>query len=158
MSNKEEREMELLSAYLDDELDTKQKEQVSSFLARSPEGRRAVEELRNTKSLFAAFPRITAPTDFLDKLEAQAETFMEQQARQQSFWNWANPWAWTSLTATASAAAVALMIGIHSPRQISYEVLLAAHENAQVGGGVHQTLMSAATGSSLYNTSQNAKA
>ncbi len=157
MSNKEEKEMELLSAYLDDELEESQKGQVSSFLVNSPEGRRALEELRHTKSLFVATPRISAPADLLDLLEAQAEKLMAQEEKQ-SFWNWANPWAWTSLTATASAAALALMIGIHSPRQISYEVLLAAHENAQGVGGVHQTVMAAAHSSSLYSLNQNAKA
>ena len=156
MSNREEKDMELLSAYLDDELEDSKREQVSSFLTKSPEARRALEELSHTKNLFVATPRVHAPTDLLDFLESKAEQLMQQEEKK-SFWNWANPWAWTSLTATASAAALALMVGLHSPRQISYEVLLAAHQSAQ-GGGVHQTLIAAEHSSSLYSSSQNAKA
>ena len=157
MSSQEEKEMELLSAYLDDELEGSRKEQVSAFLTNSTEGRRALEELRHTKILFAATPGVNAPADLLDLLESKAERLMQQEEKQ-SFWNWANPWAWTSLTAMASTAALALMVGIHSPRQISYEILLAAHENAQGGGSVHQILIAAEHSSSLYSSSQNAKA
>jgi anti-sigma factor RsiW len=157
MSSQEEKDMELLSAYLDEELEDSKREQIGSFLTNSPEARRALEELRHTKSLFSATPRVSAPTDLLDFLESKAEQIMQQEEKK-SFWNWANPWAWTSLTATASAAALALMVVMHSPRHISYEVLLAAHENAQGVGGVHQTLVAAERSSSLYSSSQNAKA
>jgi len=148
--------MELLSAYLDEELDTSAKERMNSFLVGSPEARRALEELRHTKSLFAASPRVSAPSDLLDMIEAQAEQAMQREEKG-SFWSWANPWAWASLS--ASAAALALMVGLHTPsHQISYDVLLAAHENAQSGTGLHQTLISSAHSSALYSLAQNAKA
>lgn len=149
--------MELLSAYLDEELNETQSSDISAFLTQSPEARRALEELRFTKSLFASTPRVHAPNDLLDFIENKAAQTMERAAKP-SFWTWANPWAWTSMTATASAAAIALLIGLHSPHQIPYEVLLAAHANAQGGVGLHQTLVSSAHSSTLYSLNQNAKA
>jgi anti-sigma-K factor RskA len=157
MSIKDEREMELLSAYLDEELEGESKERMNAFLATSPEGRKALEELRLTKSLFVATPRISAPTDLLDLLEAKAERAMERQTRQ-SFWNWSNPWAWTSMTATASAAVVALAVALHTPRQIPFQTLMAAHASAHGVGGVHQNVVSAAQNASFTSADTNAKA
>jgi hypothetical protein len=56
-----------------------------------------------------------------------------------------------SMTATASAAAFVMMIGLRSPHAIPYQALLAAHASAQGVGGMHQSVMSAAHSSAMYN-------
>lgn len=141
MSNKD-KEMELLSAYIDGELGEEEKNKVSSFLAHSPEARKSLERLKHTKKLLMNMPAIKAPESFLDSLERQAVQAMEREEVNDLFWRRTNVWAWAS-PVMAAAAVVAIAVGIHTPSQIPYETLLAAHDTAQVGSGVHQNLVSA---------------
>lgn len=149
-----EKEMELLSAYIDGELEEAEKNRVGAFLSVSPEGRKALERLKHTKMLLMGAPPIEAPKDFLDALEAQAERVMEKEAAG-AFWRWSNPWAWTSPLA-ASAAAMALIIGLKPTPQIPFETLVAAHESLQANTGVHQKVVAAAHYSPVVLDNTNA--
>jgi anti-sigma factor RsiW len=142
MSTEEMKEMELLSAYIDGELEEAEKNRVGSFLSNSPEGRRALERLKHTKTLLMATPPVTVPSDFLDKLEEQAERAMKREAGR-AFWRFSNPWAWTSPMA-AAAAMVALAFGLKPARQIPFSTLVAAHEALQTDSGLHQKVVAAA--------------
>lgn len=152
MSTNREKDMELLSAYLDDELNEESKLRLSSFLADSPDGRKALEQLRHTKSLLLKAPKVSAPADFLDMLEDQAEQVMVKHNERRAFWNWANPWAWGSTVAMSAAAGFALVIGLYTPKQIPYETLLNAHASVQGTGGIHQNLLSASHASGAVST------
>lgn len=142
MSKKGDKEMELLSAFIDGELEEAEKNRVTSFLSNSPEGRKALERIKHTKALLMSTPAIHTPSDFLDKLEAQAEKTLAAHRSRQFFWRWSNPWAWGPSLAVA-AAAFALVIGLRPTAEIPYESLLAAHQDAQCGVNLHQKLLAA---------------
>lgn len=61
-------EAELMSAYLDAELDADEAEAFESFLADSPDAREELEDLRKVVSLVSALPAVEAPEDFYEKL------------------------------------------------------------------------------------------
>jgi anti-sigma factor RsiW len=58
------RDLDLLSAYLDDELSSKDSAQVESRLAVEPVLKEVYEELRKTRSLLAALPDVRTPRQF----------------------------------------------------------------------------------------------
>ncbi len=88
---------ELLSAYLDGEIDEAQRQELEQRLSREADLARALTELQDLKSAFAAMPRARAPRNF---------TLTPEQAglkrrRAFPFWRWA---AW------GAAGAVALLM------------------------------------------------
>ena len=59
---------EMLSAYLDEEVEEGEREEIESFLRDSPEAQEELDELRRVVSLVAGLPSVEAPDDFYDKL------------------------------------------------------------------------------------------
>lgn len=144
MSEKGNRDndMELLSAYLDNELGEAERNKVAAFLGNSQQARTALEGLRHTKLLLTATPPTKAPVDLLDALEAQAEAFVaKRHAQEAASRKWFSPWAWAG---AAACAALAVGIGFWPSRQIPVESLLTAHAASQTSLGLHQNLISAA--------------
>jgi anti-sigma factor RsiW len=68
MSAPKENGAELISAYLDAELDDAESEAVESMLSQSAEARAELEELRKVVALVSALPDVEAPEDFIEKL------------------------------------------------------------------------------------------
>lgn len=68
MSSSNENGAELISAYLDAELDESEAEAVQSMLEQSAEARAELEELRKVVALVSALPQVEAPEDFVEKL------------------------------------------------------------------------------------------
>jgi putative zinc finger protein len=63
---------ELLSAWLDQALDAREREGVEAHLAGCPDCRRELESLRSTVSLLSRVERVRAPGGFVDKVMAEA--------------------------------------------------------------------------------------
>jgi anti-sigma factor RsiW len=59
---------EMLSAYLDEELEEGEREEIESFLRDSPEAQEELDDLRRIVSLVGNLPRVEAPEDFYEKL------------------------------------------------------------------------------------------
>lgn len=142
MTREDDKIMELLSAYIDDEVDETEKTRISSFLATSVEGRKALERIKHTKTLLMSAPPVKVPEDLLDALENQAIAAMERR-EEKRFWRWSNPWSWATPMAGV-AAAFALTIGLRAPEAIPYSALLAEHAAFQSGAGLHQQVVAAA--------------
>ncbi len=66
--NSPEQSAELMSAYLDAELEGDEAEAFDSLLADSPELRDELEDLRKVMQLVAELPEVEAPEDFADKV------------------------------------------------------------------------------------------
>ena len=64
---------ELLSAYLDGELDDQQTEMVEQVLRDDPQARQRIEELRRATELIAALPRHNAPESIAGDIQSQLE-------------------------------------------------------------------------------------
>lgn len=59
---------EMLSAYLDEELEAGEREEIESFLRESPEAREELDDLRKIVSLVGNLPSVDAPDDFYENL------------------------------------------------------------------------------------------
>lgn len=59
---------ELMSAYLDAELEEGDAEAFESYLSESPEAREELDDLRKVVSLVSALPDVRAPEDFYEKV------------------------------------------------------------------------------------------
>ncbi len=59
---------ELMSAYLDAEIDEAEAEALEQHLAESPEARTELEALRQVMSLVSSLPEVQAPPDFYEKV------------------------------------------------------------------------------------------
>lgn len=59
---------ELMSAYLDEELDATEAEAFASYLADSPEAQAELEDLRRVMTLVSGLSAVEAPEDFYEKL------------------------------------------------------------------------------------------
>jgi anti-sigma factor RsiW len=59
---------ELMSAYLDEELEASEAEAFESYLAESPDAQAELEDLRRVMTLVAGLPDVEAPEDFYEKL------------------------------------------------------------------------------------------
>lgn len=68
MAAPEQESSQMMSAYLDEELDASEAEAFESFLAESPEAQKELEDLRKIVSLVGGLPEVEAPEDFYDKL------------------------------------------------------------------------------------------
>lgn len=68
MAIPKESSAEMLSAYLDQQLDASEAEAVESYLRDSPEALEELEELRKVVSLVSSLPTVDAPEDFYEKL------------------------------------------------------------------------------------------
>ncbi|HET6583533.1 MAG TPA: hypothetical protein VFG69_08795 [Nannocystaceae bacterium] len=68
MANPQENSAELMSAYLDAELDPAESEAFESFLAESPEARKELDDLRLMVQLVGKLEHVEAPPDFYEKL------------------------------------------------------------------------------------------
>jgi len=74
MTEDERRQLEeQLSAYLDGELDDEARAEVAEHLARSPEAREALEQLRQVTSLVGKLPRGQAPEDLGESILGRLE-------------------------------------------------------------------------------------
>jgi anti-sigma factor RsiW len=68
MAIPKENTAELMTAYLDAELDPAESEAFESFLAESPEAQKELEDLRKMVQLVGKLERVEAPPDFFEKL------------------------------------------------------------------------------------------
>jgi anti-sigma factor RsiW len=68
MATHEHSTAELMSAYLDEELEASEAEAFESFLAESPDAQAELEDLRRVMTLVSALPSVEAPEDFYEKL------------------------------------------------------------------------------------------
>ena len=68
MANPKESSAELMTAYLDAELDPAESEAFESFLAESPEAQQELEDLRRMVQLVGKLENAEAPPDFYEKL------------------------------------------------------------------------------------------
>ena len=68
MATPKESSAELMSAYIDAELDAAEAEAFESFLAETPEAQKELEDLRKMVELVGALQRVQAPPDFYEKL------------------------------------------------------------------------------------------
>jgi len=68
MATPKESSAELMSAYLDAELDPAESEAFESFLAESPEAQKELEELRAVMQLVGKLEPVRAPADFSEKV------------------------------------------------------------------------------------------
>jgi anti-sigma factor RsiW len=68
MATPKESSAELMSAYIDAELDAAEAEAFESFLAETPEAQKELEDLRKMVELVSALQRVQAPPDFYEKL------------------------------------------------------------------------------------------
>lgn len=69
MSNPPKSEgVELMTAYVDGELDPTEAEELESYLADSPEAKAELDELRQVVHLVGKLPTVEAPGDFYDKI------------------------------------------------------------------------------------------
>lgn len=59
---------EMMSAYLDEELDASEAEAFESFLAASPDAQEELEDLRRMMTLVSGLSPVEAPEDFYEKL------------------------------------------------------------------------------------------
>jgi anti-sigma factor RsiW len=126
---REMNEIELLSAYIDGQLDKEELKEVNLYLASSYEARMELEKLLQSKSLLHALPVPPAPIDLLDSLEEQARAAMNGGLIEAPV-KWGRVWAWTGSLAAAAAAVIALWLGVAPQRTIPVEVLLEAHARA----------------------------
>jgi anti-sigma factor RsiW len=101
---------DLLSGYLDDELTAEERVAVEAELARSPEWRALLEELRATRALLRALPWPDAPPDLVAGVRARdgadaATTAPASVRRLRPVWR--RPATWV-----AAAAVVAVFVGV----------------------------------------------
>jgi anti-sigma factor RsiW len=68
MATHKDSSAELMSAYLDEELEASEAEAFESFLADSPDAQAELDELRKVMTLVSALPSVEAPEDFYEKL------------------------------------------------------------------------------------------
>jgi anti-sigma factor RsiW len=68
MATPKESSAELMTAYLDAELDPAESEAFESFLADSPEAQEELEDLRKMVQLVGKLEHVEAPPDFYEKL------------------------------------------------------------------------------------------
>ena len=68
---------EYLSAYLDDELNERERAAVERLVARDPRARAQLEELRRTVDLVRGLPHRAAPPSLIQDLTAAAEQAMQ---------------------------------------------------------------------------------
>ncbi len=138
----EEKESELLSAYTDNELVGQELIAVREKLLASVEWREELERLGKTKALAMGLPRMAAPTDLLDFLEAQA---IQHEKKPLSFWQrpfeggLINTWTWAG--ALASVVVILAGNGLYQSHQKSFidlEPLLAAHSQFAYGDSLFQ--------------------
>jgi anti-sigma factor RsiW len=143
MENKQ-KEYELLSAYIDGELNKDELHEVNSFLGSSTEARQELEKLLQVKSFLHAVPQQAAPLDFLDDLEARAQEITEQKAPRV----YALPvrtWLWSGSLAAAACAAIVLYMGMKTPAHaVPLDVLMEAHTQVTSDTPVSQHVLSAA--------------
>jgi anti-sigma factor RsiW len=101
---------DLLSGYLDDELTSDERVTVEAELARSPEWRAVLDELRATRALLRALPWPDAPPDLVSGVRAREHTDAATSApapvrRLRPVWR--RPATWV-----AAAAVVAVFVGV----------------------------------------------
>ncbi len=68
MATPKESSAELMSAYIDAELDAAEAEAFESFLAETPEAQKELDDLRKMVELVGALQRVQVPEDFYEKL------------------------------------------------------------------------------------------
>jgi anti-sigma factor RsiW len=68
MATQKQSSAELMSAYLDEELEASEAEAFESYLADSPDAQAELEDLRRVMTLVSTLPNVQAPEDFYEKL------------------------------------------------------------------------------------------
>src|SRR5689334_21088891 len=105
---------ELLSAYLDGEVEGEELNRVNLLLASSPEARQELERLQETKHTLSTATRMSAPPDLVALLLANPK--LHQRTRS-SWWNSLIPAMprWVFATAGAAVIALATVVTIRAP-------------------------------------------
>lgn len=141
---------ELLSAYLDGEVEGEELNRVNSLLATSAEARRELERLQETKIALSSAPRLSAPPDLMALLLAHPKL---HQAPKRSWWLAFLPGAmgrWVWVPAGAAVLTVAVLVR-NAPwvRPLPIEPLLAAHQRQFIDGDLHDRILAASSYSAL---------
>ncbi len=129
-------DLELLSAYLDNELTPGELTRVKDFLSKSVEWREELEKLQEMKSLSSSLAPIAAPLDLLDLLEAEADKRVQKLSKR----SWvpeifsAPVGSWSFNGSLAAAALLLISVGVYQNHETSFmplEPLLMAHAQMQ---------------------------
>ncbi len=142
------KESELLSAFLDRELNGSELRMVQQQLATSSEWREELERIKKSKDLVADLPQVAAPTYFLESLERR---LLEQQDAQRfHFFQWSS---WSKLSqqfalggALATAAVFAGVFHLYQVQHAEFipmDSLISAHNMGQTSPLLHQRVLAA---------------
>ena len=143
---------ELLSAYLDGEVEGEELNRVNALLTSSAEARQELELLQQMKVSLSSAPRLSAPPDLVALLLANPKLHKKQST---GWWNAFLPASlprWSIAPIGAAFAALAVFVGVNSPwaaKPLPFEPLLAAHERQITDGGLQGRIMAASNYSSL---------
>ncbi len=142
---------ELLSAYIDGEVEGEELNRVNALLASSSEARQELEQLQEMKVALASAPRLSAPPDLVALLLANPKLHQKQRRTWWSFLPESMP-RWTLAPIGAAFAALVVVVGMNAPwaaKPLPFAPLLAAHERQITDGGMQGRLLAASNYSSL---------
>ena len=148
---------ELLSAYIDGEVEGEELNRVNTLLASSAGARQELERLQETKVSLAAAPRMPAPPDLVALLLANPKL---HEKTKKAWWAAFIPHGmptWAFASASAAVIALATVVSLKAPwtaKPLPLEPFLAAHARQQMEGGLHGRVIAAADYSGLL-ASQN---
>jgi anti-sigma factor RsiW len=137
---------ELLSAYLDGEVEGEELNRVNLLLASSSEARQELERLQETKHTLSTATRYSAPPDLVALLLANPKLHQKVSSSRWTSWIPEMP-RWATATAAAAILAVGTFTTMKAPwasAHIPMETLFAAHARQITQGGVHSRIMAAA--------------
>ena len=151
---------ELLSAYLDGEVEGDELNRVNFLLASSAEARQELERLQETKAALSSAPRLSAPPDLVALLLAHPKL---HERRRRSWWHAFMPgvgprwvWAWSACAGVALAVFVTVTAP-WAPDPVPLGSLLAAHARQHSEGGIHAALISASNYSAMLAVENEAR-
>lgn len=142
----EQRDSELLSAFIDGELTDEELKRVNSFLAASAEWRDELERMRAVKTLIAGAPVMKMPADLLQQLEREAAGLAPDPQR--TVWTEARrrtPQAWLWTGSAAAVLVLSVWIGVRQSEAdaLSLAPLVAAHMRQDVGTSLGRGIFAA---------------
>jgi anti-sigma factor RsiW len=114
---------ELLSAYLDAELDAEQSAKVESFLKEHPEADEELSQLREVIALVSNLPSVGAPDDFYENLAKKLRR-KHKRTQQATVWGllW-TPFQVLSILVVLAIATLFLMNELDRPQAAEHEPL-----------------------------------
>lgn len=121
MASPRENSAELMSAYLDAELEPEQAEEFEAYLASSPEARAELEDLRKMLTLVGSLAKDAAPEDFYEKLSRRIR---RRAWRAEGSWltSVAVPFQVLSIVVILVVAAIYMMAQLDQPGELQREI------------------------------------